>query len=172
MKPPVTRAPGAYIPDVFVRHPMPATAAEVFALMTTGEGLQLWLCDEATSDVREGGQLRATWRDPMHPEETVVRRGTWVEVEADRIAYLRWDDPSPDAHPDHPEMLKIALADDGPKCVVTVMSPCPQQFERTTIATVQDATRQSWIQLLTELAKMLRSASADAPSDASNPANA
>ena len=153
-KPP--RQPGTWIPDVFVRRAMPASADRVFDLLTRGDQMQLWLCDEATSDVREGGRVLATWRDPMHPEETVTRRGTWFELERPTLAYLRWDDPSPDARPGHDEVLKFAIAAEGDGAIVTVQSPCPQQFERTTVTTVQDATRQSWTQLLDELGGMLR----------------
>ncbi len=156
MKPPKPRQPDSYIPDVFVRHAMPADAERVFDLMTRADQLALWLCDEATSDVVTGGALIATWRDPADASATVTRRGTWVEVERPSIAYLRWDEPSPDAHPDHDEMLKVAIAEADGVTTLTVMSPCPQQFEHTTPSMVQDATRRSWMQLLDELAQMLR----------------
>jgi uncharacterized protein YndB with AHSA1/START domain len=157
MKPPQARVPGSHIPDVYVRHAMPASAERVFDLMTRADQLALWLCDEAASDVVVNGKLSATWRDPTQQDRDVTRRGTWVEVERPSLAYLRWEDPSPGADPEHPEMLRVAIADaeDG-DVWLTVASPCPQQFEMTNAATVQDATRQSWEQLLGELAALLR----------------
>ena len=163
MKPPSQDAryePGQ-IPDVFIRKAMPAAAETVFDALTTADGLALWLCDRAVSDAREGGAVTATWDNPDHPGDpgkSVSRRASWVEFERPTLAYLRWDDPSPDWRHDRPEMLKFAVAcvDGQPhNCSVTVVSPCPQGFEHTTPATVQDATRQAWEQLLDELAAAL-----------------
>ena len=155
MKPPAPREPGSWIPDVFVRQALPISPERLFDVLTGAEGLTLWLCDRAVSDARAGGKVVATWVDPKPPHETVTRQGTWLELERPQMASLGWDQPSEDAHPDHPEVLKFAIAESEGGCTVTVLSPCPQQFEHTTPTTVQDATRRSWQQLLQELADAL-----------------
>lgn len=156
-KPPTATQRGMPIPDVFIRRAMPATAERVFDLVTHANNLQLWLCDEATSELHPGGQVTATWRDAEDPDQRFTRRATWVEFERPTIAYLRWDDPNPDWPHDRPEMLKFAVAcvDGQPhNCSITVVSPCPQGFEHTTAQTVIDATRQAWEQLLDELGEL------------------
>ncbi len=154
MKPPQRREPGTAIPDIFVRETMPASAERVFALMTRADQMALWLCDEAQSESKVGGAVVAKWHDPTGQTAGMTRCGTWVEFEPPRLAYLAWKDS--DRHDRGSDELKIAVAETEDGCAITVVSPCPQHFEHTSIGTVQDATRKSWQQLLQELAAMLR----------------
>ncbi|GEM_PF-2660754 len=160
MKPPQPRDPAAAIPDVFVREAMPASAERVFDLMTRADQLALWLCEEALSDRRVDGDVVARWHDPTGTTSGMIRRGRWVEFEAPRLAYLQWES---DGSAGPPELLKIAVAETETGCAVTIVSPCPQEFDHTSIGTVQDATRRSWQSLLRELAAMLRNEAAGTP---------
>lgn len=153
---------------VFVRCPLPAPPERVFDLLTRADQLGLWLCDEASSDVRPGGQLRAVW---LEEGQRIERTGTWDEVERPHLAVLRWSGEVPTGQGDEtrPEILRFAIAERGGGSVVTVASPCPEGFERVPPSAVQEATRHGWRRCFDELAALLteeQTEGAQAPSSA------
>jgi uncharacterized protein YndB with AHSA1/START domain len=136
---------------VIVRCAMPAAPEDVFDVLTRADRLVWWLCDEARSDVCEGGRIVASWRDV---DGMVHRQGTWIELSRPHIAHLRWDDVPADTGAGDDLKFAIAAAEDG--SMVTISSPFPPGLEHTSPVTVRDATRDSWAQCLEELGELLK----------------
>ena len=70
-----------------------ATPKEVWRMLTTAEGLEGWLVDEARMDARAGG--RVVWISEGDDGEPMEERGIFHEVRPTRSLEIAWDSTSP-----------------------------------------------------------------------------
>jgi len=134
---------------VLVRCTLPASPERVFDLFTQADQLALWFCEDAQSDLRPGGAIRAGWVD--EEGETWTRSGRWVELDRPFVASLEWFDEGSEV-----QAFRIAIAPHAQGCTLTVLSPALPPRDAVPADVLLDAVRQGWEHTLEALAGMLR----------------
>lgn len=81
----------------------------VWRALTTAEGLEAWLADQARVEARKGGRLVLGTED--EEGKMVEERGMFHELRPTRIIEIAWDTTSPG--PDRGTRLQFQVARDG-----------------------------------------------------------
>ncbi len=82
--------PSVNVPDVVVERFIRATPQRVFEALTNPKDLERWFFTEATTDPRQGGGYKMTWRSNTDSANDHVRIGRYLEFIPGQKLVFEW----------------------------------------------------------------------------------